>query len=115
MAAGRLRHKIRFDRRVIVDDDGAGNVQQDWQPIFGPVAAEIKPLRGGEEVLASRLAGVAIVEILIRSSYDSRRILPTDRAYNIRDGTQYNLHLIENRDMKNEYLTITAEIGGAIG
>lgn len=115
MVAGRLKERVRFDRRATVADDGTGNTLGDWETYLGPVWAEIKPMRGGEVVQMARLSGTRGVEILIRSSIEARTLVTSDRAVNTRTGETFNIRLIENRDMRNRMLNIIAEGGVADG
>ena len=115
MSAGRLRERVRFERRLPADDS-LGNTEGDWAAILSPFfAAEIRPLRGDEEVLAARLQGVALVEIRIYSTDETRQLQVSDRCHDLRNGTVYNIRSIENRDLRNEFLTITAQRGVAHG
>lgn len=114
-SAGRLKERVRFDRRATIADDGTGNVLGDWETYLGPVWAEIKPARGGEVVQMARLQGLRAVEILIRSNSIARSLLTSDRAVNIFSGEIFNIRLIEDRDMGKQFLNITAESGGADG
>src|SRR5215207_3829940 len=63
MAAARLRHAVRFERRANSPDE-YGNELGDWQPRISAIWAEVKPLRGTEEVLAAKLQGRAAYEVL---------------------------------------------------
>jgi len=114
MAAARLRHSVRFERRA-TDPDEFGNDMGDWQPRISPIWAEVKPLRGGEEVLSAKLQGRAIYELLVRSSSETRTINVGDRAINARTGEAFNIRSVENRDMRNKFLTLTCETGTATG
>ena len=105
---------MRFERRADSPDD-YGNEMGDWQPHIKPIWAEVKPLRGGEEVLASKLQGRAIYELLVRSSSETRTITVGDRAIKERTGEAFNIRSVENRDMRNKFLTITCETGTATG
>lgn len=112
MQAGRRRERVRFERQA-EDSDGRGNPLGDWKTLFPPVSAEIKPVRGNETVEAMRLQGRQVVEIGVPSSRTTREVKTSDRVVNDRSGTTYNIIAIENRDMRNIDLTITAEAGRA--
>lgn len=115
ISAGRLKERVRFDRRATVADDGTGNTLGDWETFLGPVWAEIKPARGGEVVQMARLTGTRAVEIVVRATADSRLLVSSDRAVDIRSGETFNIRLIEDREMNNRFLNITAEGGVADG
>jgi head-tail adaptor len=114
VAAARLRHSVRFERRAL-SSDAYGNELADWQPRIGAIWAEVRPLRGSEEVLAAKLQGVAPYELMVRSSTQTRTITPGDRAIDARSGMVFDIRAIENRDMRNKFLTLTCQSGGASG
>lgn len=109
MSAGELRERIAFDRRAIVSD-GYGNEQGDWQEQF-VVHARIRPLRGGEQVMASRLQGVQPVIIKVRVSSWTRQIEPDWRARDVRTNVVYALKPKANSDEKGKYFEILATAG----
>lgn len=114
---GHMRERVRFDRRGEVADDGYGNETGEFEPI-ATVAAAIFPMKGSEPVLAGRLQGRVPVEIVIRWSDalgdGPDRLTPNDIVTNVRNGDVFNIRAIENRDMKRQWLTITAEGGVAV-
>ena len=122
MLAGRLRERVRFDRRVIVADDGYGNEVAGWATFVGPVAAEISPMRSREQALAAKLEERNVVEITVRwqpvlaGLTDGVAALGNaDRAVDARTGKVYDIHVVDNKDLRKRYLTVLAESGGAIG
>lgn len=116
MSGGRLRHRLKFQRRSAIGD-GAGNKVGAWADIVGMSdwAGEITPLRGNERVDASKLQGTATVEIRVRGCPETLAITVADRVQDIRKGVMYNIRHIENRDMRDRYLTLTCETGIADG
>lgn len=108
-----FRERVRFERRRENGDDGYGNVQYEWQPVAGPMAARIKPARGAEQVLADRLSGVEVFEIIVRSFAATRALTTEDRCVNQRSGTIYNIRSITNPDEQNEFLLLLAQSGVA--
>lgn len=114
----RLRERLAFDVRVDLTagsppSDDYGNVEGDFVEQFS-VAARIKPLRGGEDVLASRLSGVQPVVFQVRVSANTRRITTAWRARDVRRGTHYNINSITNMDERNEFFDILATSGVAV-
>lgn len=111
--AGPLRERVRFQRRR-PDVDQFGNVEGEWATL-AERAAQIRPMRGSEQVLAGKLEGRAPVEIVVR--WDTllgagvTALTTDDRAIDLRNGTVWNIRAIENRDQRHKYLTITAEAG----
>ncbi len=110
MNAGDLRYHIRFQERAEIEDE-LGNVIGDWETKFSCFAA-FKFLRGGEEVMAGRLAGRQPAIITVRSSDISRRV---DTAWRIldRQDQPWNIRAITDETGKRAWLTILAESGVA--
>lgn len=106
--AGKLRDKLLFQRREIVDD-GFGNEQSgEWETKF-TAAADLIPLKGGEPVLASRLSGVQPYIIRIRSCSDAREVTPAWRAVDARNQSRmFNITAAVDPDNKNAWLDIMA-------
>lgn len=110
--AGDLQERLRFESPSPVDD-GAGNYSEGWTSEF-TVWAGVKPLRGGEGVIAARLAGTQPVIITVRRSTQSRDIRPEWRAVDVRSGAVYQLKA-PPADMQGTrmYLDFLAESGVA--
>ncbi len=110
MSAGKLRERLTFQRRSVVDNV-SGNTDGPLVD-FLTTAARVRPLRGAETVLAKKLKGVLTYEIKIRSSTLSRTIATEDRAIDVRDpGRVFNIRSISNDDEHREYLTLIADTG----
>ena len=111
MAAGGMRARLRFERRGYLDD-GAGNAEE-----AGPFEARffrqarLVPLKGGEDVIAARLAGRQPVAIEVRSDSDTRTITTAWRAVDQRSGAEYNIRSIADMDQKRAWLTLLCETG----
>ena len=88
-SAADLIHRVAFDRRVDADD-GYGNTVGAWQEQF-QVRAGYTHLRGGEQVMASRLQGQHPQVIMVRSSPDTRSVTTEWRARDVRTGTEFNI------------------------
>jgi SPP1 family predicted phage head-tail adaptor len=112
--AGLLNQRVRFDRRVTANDQ-EGNYVANWSVAAGPVWARIKPLTGGESVIAERLAGVVRYEITVRSSIAVDQVGPDCRAVDIRSGKAFNIRSVVNPDENNIYLIMTADDGPVDG
>lgn len=115
MAAGGMRARLRFERRGYADD-GAGNAGQ-----TGPFEAQFSrrarlvPLKGGESVIAARLAGTQPVAVEIRSDSDTRTITTSWRAVDVNSGAEYNIRSIADMEQKGAWLTLLCETGGPSG
>lgn len=84
MAAGRLDRRLTFEAPKEISN-GAGNFVDGFEPQF-TVAASVLPLRGGEDVMASRLQGVQPAIVTIRNSTQARRITSAWRSVDPRAG-----------------------------
>ncbi|QKK18646.1 head-tail adaptor protein [Rhizobium indicum] len=110
--AGKLREKLLFQRRAIVDD-GFGNESGDWETEF-TAAAELIPLKGGEPVMAARLSGVQPFIIKIRGCNAARSVTPAWRAVDARNPARlFNITAAVDPDNKNAWIDIMATQGVA--
>lgn len=106
---GQLRHRITLAERVMIEDE-YGNVEGSWQD-RGTVAAAFRFLRGGEEVMAGRLAGKQPAIITVRSSTLTRSMTTAWRI--TYDGDAYNARAITDPTGRRAWLEILAEKGVA--
>lgn len=77
--SSRGRHRVTFQRRRRTRDDGHGMTEGEWCSIFS-VAAGIRPLKGGEDVLAARLTGVQPVIITVGKDRRTEAVTSAWRA-----------------------------------
>lgn len=113
--AGPMRERVRFQRRR-PETDQFGNVLGEWATL-AERAAQIRPMRGAEQIVAGKLEGRAPVEIVVRwdtlLGTGATALATDDRAVDLRNGTVWNVRSVENRDQRRRYLTIIAEAGVA--
>lgn len=112
MTAGRMSHKVSFQRRQLVSD-GYGNEQGDFAEEFIRWA-EIKPSLGIETNAQARLAGEQPVNIEVYRDSDTRLITAAWRAVDVNEGTIYAITspaIDMNQDRMR--LTMTAVVGRA--
>lgn len=109
--AGDLRGRLRFERRTAAADD-YGNVASDFAAQFER-AAEIKPIKGGEEVMAARLGGRQPALIRVRFDSETATIMPDWRAVDTRTGQVWAIHTAVDMERRREWITMTAEVGVA--
>ena len=115
MAAGPLRERVRFERRSEVSD-GAGNHVANWASLIAKRWAQIRPLRGGEEVVAAKLQSAGLVEVWVRSDPDTRGVRPDDRIVDLSNTARpLNIRYIENPDQRDKMLKMVCEYGVASG
>src|SRR4051794_4865085 len=110
VAIGQMRARVRIEHRVAVDD-GYGNTQGDWLTVMSGVPAKIGPLKGGEEVRSSRIAGFNNFDIVIRGNPTTAAITSEHRLVNERNGETYNIKWIGNFDERGRFLTLTCQSG----
>lgn len=110
--AGQLRERVTVQRRSEVSD-GAGNYLSDWANLYTSLPARIIPLRGGETVIASKLQGTGIVNIVVRYSSESAAVTTEDRI--VHGSETYNIRYISNEDERDRFLTFMCERGVADG
>lgn len=109
--SGKMRQRIAFEQRGTAPD-AYGNVDGEWVPQF-VVWAQVIPRKGGEHVLASRLAGVQVYTIFVRYSQDAASVDVSWRARNVHTGEIYNLRSTDNPDQKHKYVEFLATSGDA--
>lgn len=98
-SAGHLTERMTFQKRADLSSasppgDGYGNVEGGWTDQF-TIAARRVYLRGGEDVLASRLEGRQPVILTVRRSSDTETITTDWRATDARSGTIYNIRSVQ--------------------
>lgn len=110
--AGKLRDRFTIQRRVSAND-GYGNSAAGWADQF-TIWGGIEFRRGGEGVLAARLAARQPAILTVRSSAQARGILASDRAVNARTGEVFNIRELprEARDNRG-FLEMLVEAGVA--
>lgn len=93
--AGDLNERIAFYMPVETDD-GKGNTEIGFpaKPTVGPVAAQIAPKLGGEQVLQGRLTGTNLVNITVRMSSAIKQVTTAWKARDERAGIDYNVRSI---------------------
>lgn len=112
-SAGRMRDKLHFQKRTMVDDGMGNEVAGDFTTVFTDVA-ELVPLRGSEPVQAARLTGVQPYLVRIRSYPASREITPAWRAVDARnDKRVLNIRTVTNPDQKSTWLELLVDDGVA--
>lgn len=110
----RLRHLVRFDKKVEVEDP-AGGTTSDWVPQF-TCWADIRPLKGGESVIAQRLQSSQPVMIFVRSEQRTQAITSAWRAVKVVDGAPsryFALKTAEDMEGDQKFITMLAEAGAA--
>ncbi len=110
MRAGLLTERFEFQEREQAGD-GYGNEQGAWRPQFERSVGRLM-LRGGEQVMASRLEGRAPAVITIRACSQTRRITTDWRARDVRSEDIWNIRSISPSE-KRDYIDLLVEKGVA--
>ena len=109
-----LVEKVAFDRLVSAPD-GHGGTETEWSAESAAVVrrANFRYLRGGEAVLASRLASRQPVVAMVRSDSQTRQIKPSWRMRDLRTGAVFAIRsIVPSEDRR--FIEITAETGSGV-
>ena len=112
--AGDLRFRVRFDKQTETDD-GYGGTTSAWTEQCTRWA-DIRPMRGSEQVMGQRLTGVQPVLIIVRKDSSTKLIDASWRAVEMLNGSPvkyYALKTCEDMERDNRFLTMVAEAGAA--
>ena len=105
MAAGKLRSRIRLEKRTDTVQDGYGNSVDagEWETIT-EVAASILPLKGNEKNVADHQESQVRHKIKIRGGKLVEDVTGGWRVVNARTGDIFNIKYTANYDMRNRYI-----------
>jgi head-tail adaptor len=110
MTIGAMRDRVRLEARTAVDD-GYGNT------VSGPFAsqferaAEIRPSRGGEGVLAARMEGTQPATVRVRYDAATMAIQPSWRLVDVRSGTVYAIKTAADMERRKKWITMLCVAG----
>ena len=111
--AGSLRERLNFQRRSY-GDDGYGTPTVGEFAFAFCVAAAFRPLKGGEDVIASRLAGAQPYIITVRQSSLTRQVTTDWRIEDARTaGRIFDIRTIADPDGRRAWFEILAVEGRA--
>jgi head-tail adaptor len=114
-AAGELRSRVRFDRRGAGENSG-GVVRSGFAPLIASRRARLLPVKGGEEVIADRVAGVSGWELVIRFDSATSRLAADDRVVDLRDDTRvFDIKFVEDLEGRRRWLVLQLERGKGDG
>jgi SPP1 family predicted phage head-tail adaptor len=105
--AGRLRHRVTFERRIDQQDSVTGGVTTVWSALFTDVPAAIEPLTARELIAAQAVQSKITARITVRYR---NGLVATQR---IKHGTRiYNPEgIIPDRDSGLDFVTIPCSLG----
>lgn len=107
MEAGRLRHRVDFQKRVDVQDPSTGAVTPTWLNLATSVPAAIEPLSAREFVASAAMQSEVTTRIVVRyrdGLSAAMRIKHGSRIYNPQG-------FLADKDSGTEYLTIPCSEG----
>lgn len=109
MDAGRLRHRVSFEKRVDVQDPDSGSVTPTWVAFARSVPAAIEPLSAREFIAAQGVQSEVTARIVIR------RRAGLVASMRIKHGARiYTPHgFLADADSGLEYITIPCSEGAA--
>jgi SPP1 family predicted phage head-tail adaptor len=102
MEAGKLRHKVKLQRRVVSQDTFGGGIE-----VYHDIAevwARVQPLRGEEYFKAQAITSSVSARITIRYLFG---IEPIDRV--LFGDREFNVHAIINPEERNVELQLMCE------
>lgn len=114
MPAGKLRFRVAFDKRDAASDDGYGSKPGGWTEQFQR-SCGIQYLRGGEQVIEQRMAGVVPAVLTVRVDTKTRLIDNSWRVRELASGATFNVRGIPPSDGKPLYLDLLCDTGTADG
>jgi len=114
MPAGKIRFRVAFDKRVAATDDGYGAKPGDWVEQFQR-SCGIQYLKGGEQVIEQRMAGVVPAILTVRTDSKTRLIDNSWRARDLASGATFNIKAIPPDDGKPLYTEFLCDTGSADG
>lgn len=107
--AGRLRHRVTFNRQTQVDD-GYGNVTGEFAPLF-TVWGNVRETTGKERVAAGAVENNRTATIRVRKSSQTTGLTEADQA--VSRGETWNIRGIANVGIDDAMLDILVEAGAA--
>lgn len=108
--AGRLKNRVAFDKRG-TGSDGAGGTTTVFVEQFRR-AAGFTHLRGGETVLAARLAGQHTIVVRVRADSLTRTVTTGWQVRDLGSGTVYAVRDIEIEENR-AFVSLTCQSGMA--
>lgn len=111
--AGSMREKLHFQRRGVLDDGYGNETAGPFETVFTD-AAEVIPLKGGDNVQGARLTGVQPFIVRVHGSARTRAVGAEWQIVDARSGAVYAITAPPiNPDQKNAYIDIMATMGVA--
>jgi len=110
-AAGQLRDRLEFYKKVDTAADALGNVQRVWELQFTTQARVVQRI-GGETVLQARLSGQNLASITVRRNSQTQHINSDWKAVDPRANDEWNIRSAVP-DERQRFMELLAERGVA--
>lgn len=110
--SGDMNDRLRFESRSATDDGYGNEVAGPWTAQFTRWAS-VWPMRGGEDVIASRLQGVQPFRVTVYSDSETRTVTPEWRAVDTRSGAVYAIKAVVDEERRKQFLTLDCVLGQA--
>lgn len=108
---GELTARVRFEQRAVTANVG-GVVREDWVAFCPSRRARLLPVRGGEQTIADRLAGVSAWVVDIPADSLVRQVTTDMRLIDERDEAHvYNIRSILDLDGQEAWRVLTCQLG----
>lgn len=110
--AGKMKWRVRFDKQVPIESQGGGALSP-WVTQFTRWA-EIRPLKGGEDVQGQRLIGTQPALIFVFSDSQTRLVDPSWRAVELLNGKPihyFALKTAADMERSGQFITFYAVDG----
>lgn len=108
--AGKLRHRVTFNRQDVDATDEYGNPMDEFALLF-TVWGNVRETTGKERVAAGSVENVRTATIRIRNSTQASGLTEADQA--VARGETWNIRGIAHADDKGAMLDLLVEAGGA--
>jgi head-tail adaptor len=108
-AAGQLRDRLEFYKKVETSEDALGNTERVWELQF-TIAGRVVQRIGGEAIIQARLAGQNIANITIRMTALTKHVSSDWKAVDVRSLAVWNIRSAVP-DEKQRFMEILAERG----
>jgi SPP1 family predicted phage head-tail adaptor len=109
---GKMRHRVTFSRRDMIDDGYGNEVSGPWVDQF-TVFGSVQPRFGGEAIAAARLAGQQPYQVVVRQDEKTRQIETEWRAVDEDSGTELAIISIVDSDDRRAYFELLCQSGVA--
>lgn len=111
-ALSEFKTVLAFERRAMVSDDFGNEQAGDWQELCRRSCA-IRPLKGGERVIAGRLEGQVPALIFVRLDEITKQARASWRLRNVESGEFWAVRSAADMEQKRRFITMSCESGVA--